>query len=191
MITMFRPALLRCSLVLALSGFAFIPAVVHAQDEDSAKWTRKYKAPPPSSRIEVTILKADNGKPVENAAVIFHPVEGDRDKGSLELKSNEDGKAVIDVIPIGDTVRLQVIAHGFQTYGQDFKVDKGEISMEVRLKRPGAQYSIYKNNGGSAKSGDQSTPPAKESTPPAQSDKGSDGNDKGDSKPDQSQPQSK
>jgi len=185
MVTMFRRILLHCSLALAVSGFAFTPAVVHAQD-DSAKWTRKYKAPPPSSRIEVTILKADSGKPVVNAAVIFHPVEGDRDKGSLELKSNDDGKAIIDVIPVGDTVRLQVIAHGYQTYGQDFKVDKEEMSMEVRLKRPGAQYSIYKDNNGSAKSGDQAAPPAKESAPPAQNDKGS-----GDSKPDQSAPPNK
>ena len=69
--------------------------------------------------------------------MIFHPIEGDKDKGYLELKTNEDGKVVIDVLPIGDTVRMQVIAHGFQTYGQDYKVDKAEMSMEVRMKRPG------------------------------------------------------
>ena len=70
----------------------------------------------------------------------------------MELKTNEDGKAIIDVIPIGDTVRLQVIAKGFQTYGQDYKIDKSDMSMEVRLKRPGEQYSIYKNNNGSGSS---------------------------------------
>ena len=64
----------------------------------------------------------------------------------MELKTNEDGKAMIDVIPIGDTVRLQVIAKGFKTYGQDFKVDKASLTMEVRMKRPGEQYSIYKNH---------------------------------------------
>ena len=42
----------------------------------------------------------------------------------MELKSNEDGKTIIDVLPIGDTVRLQIIAKGFQTYGQDYKIDK-------------------------------------------------------------------
>jgi hypothetical protein len=60
---------------------------------------RKYKAPPPSAHIEVTVLKDFNGKPITNAHVIFHPTEGDRDKGSLEVKTNEDGKAIIDVIP--------------------------------------------------------------------------------------------
>ena len=71
----------------------------------------------------------------------------------MELKTNEDGKAVIDVIPIGDTVRLQIIANGFQTYGRDYKVDKPEMSMEIRMKRPGAQYSVYKNTGTNSGSG--------------------------------------
>jgi 5-hydroxyisourate hydrolase-like protein (transthyretin family) len=168
--TMLRRSLLRISLFLAISGLAVTAIDLHAQD-DSGKWTRKYKTPPASARIEVTILKAANGKPIENAAVIFHPIEGDSDKGALELKTNEDGKAIIDVIPIGDTVRLQVIAHGFQTYGQDYKIDKTEMSMEVRMKRPGQQYSIYKN--GNTANSDKSTAPPKNSAPPAKDDKGS------------------
>ncbi len=71
----------------------------------------------------------------------------------MELKTNEDGKATIDVIPIGDTVRLQVIADGFQTYGQDFKVDKLDIPMEVRLKRPAHQFSLYPNSTANSGSG--------------------------------------
>ena len=151
MLAMLRRSLLRFSLVLAAFGLVLISTGARAQDDSG--WGRKFKVPPPSSRIEVTILKADNGKPIGNAAVIFHPIQGDRNKGSLEVKSNEDGKAVIDVIPIGDTVRLQVIANGFQTYGQDYKIDKAEMKMEVRLKRPGAQYSIYKDKNTSADSG--------------------------------------
>ena len=30
----------------------------------------------------------------------------------MELKSNEDGKALIDVLEIGETVRLQIIVKG-------------------------------------------------------------------------------
>jgi hypothetical protein len=108
---------------------------------------RKYKAPPPTSKIEVTILRDANSKPIENASVIFH-VDGD--KGNMELKSNEDGKSVIDVLPIGSTVRLQVIAKGYQTYGEDFKIDKPEMAFEVKMKRPGEQYSIYKQHDSSA-----------------------------------------
>lgn len=139
-------------LVIALAslGLLLTSFSAHAQTDRRG---RKYKAPPPASRIEVTVLKADNGKPIEHASVIFHPIEGDRDKGGLEIKTNEDGKAMIDVIPIGDTVRLQVIANGFQTYGQDFKVDKDQMTMEVHLNRPVAQYSIYKNNNSGSNNG--------------------------------------
>ena len=152
--------------LVAVIGLSGCSLALFAQD-DSAHG-RKYKAPPPSAHIEVTVLKDFNGKPVTNAHVIFHPTEGDRDKGSLELKTNEDGKAIIDVIPIGDTVTLQVIADGYQTYGQSYKVDKPEMTMEIRMKRPGGQYTIYKNpgpnsgsgSGGSSNSSPNAPPPA-------------------------------
>lgn len=176
MLLMSRRSTLRFSVFLAVAGLVLATAGLHAQDK--SRWTRKYKTPPPSSRIEVTVLKADNGKPVEDAAVIFHPIEGDHDKGALELKTNEDGKAIIDVVPVGDTVRLQVIANGFQTYGQDYKIDKDSMTMEIRLKRPGHQYSIYKNDGATADSGsgsssDKNSGSSKQADPPASSDKSS------------------
>ncbi len=62
----------------------------------------------------------------------------------MELKSNEEGKALIDVLEIGETVRLQIIAKGYQTYGADYPIDKDQFAIEVRMKRPGEQYSIYK-----------------------------------------------
>jgi hypothetical protein len=152
---------------------------------------RKYKAPPSTARIEVTVLRDVNGKPVENAAVIFHPIAGEVSKGNMELKTNEDGKTIIEVLPMGDTVRLQIIAKGFQTYGEDFKVEKAEMALEIRLKRPGEQYSIYKdhdqtNDAGKNPHGDKpTTPPA--GTAPAPKDKPA----QPDSQPSQSQPQPK
>jgi hypothetical protein len=41
-------------------------------------------------------------------------------------------------------MRLQIIAKGFQTYGQDYKIDKSDMTFGIRMKRPGEQYSIYK-----------------------------------------------
>ncbi len=140
-----------CSLVIILTLSSF-PFLLRAQD-DSSSHGRKYKAPPPSAHIEVTVLKDFNSKPIDQAHVIFHPIEGDKDKGALEVKTNEDGKAIIDVIPVGDTVTLQVIANGYQTYGQNYKIDKSEMSMEIRLKRPVPQYSTYKNSNSASNSG--------------------------------------
>jgi hypothetical protein len=139
-----RRAFFRFTLFVA--AFGLIVTLLSASAQDSSRRGRKYKSPPPTARIEVTILRDVNGKPIENAAVVFHPMQGEKDTGNMELKTNEDGKTIIDVLPIGDTVRLQVIAKGFQTYGEDYKVDKAAMAIEIRMKRPGEQYSIYKSH---------------------------------------------
>ena len=115
--------------------------------QDKTRRGRKYKPPPPTAKIEVTVLRDSDSKPIENAAVIFH-VDMEGDKGNMELKTNEDGKSVIDVLPIGSTMRLQIIAKGFKTYGEDFKIDKADMAFGIRMKRPGEQYSIYKDHSG-------------------------------------------
>jgi hypothetical protein len=119
-----------------------------AQDSDAAKRGRKYKAPPPTSHVEVTVLRATTGKPVENAAVIFHPLIDGHDSGNMELKTNDEGKAMLDLLATGSNVRIQIIADGFQTWGEDYKVDKDNVAILVKLKRPTAQYSIYKKGEG-------------------------------------------
>jgi hypothetical protein len=157
MISMLRSSLFRLSIFVAAFGLIALSLAANAQD--SSKRGRKYKSPPPTARIEVNVLRDSNGKPIENAAAIFHLVG---EKGNMELKTNEDGKAVIDVLPVGSSVRLQVIAKGFQTYGEDFKIDKAQVALEVRMKRPGEQYSIYKNHG------DAADPAKQPDAPPAQ-----------------------
>ena len=120
---------------------SLVPAFAFQTD---MKRGRKYVPPPPMMKIDVTVIRASSGKPIPNAAVIFHPMEGDKDKGNMELKTNEEGKAAIDVLIKGSTVRLQVIADGFQTYGEDFQVDTDEKQIVVKMKRPAEQYSVYK-----------------------------------------------
>lgn len=143
--------------------------------QDTTHRGRKYKAPPPTSRVDVTILRNDDGKPIENAAVVFQ-LEGD--KGNMELKTNEDGKTMIDVLPTGSKVVVQVIARGYQTYGADYKIDKPQLAIEVKLKRPGQQYSIYPARDASAD---------KPKSPEAGT--GADSSKQPDSKPDTAQPQ--
>jgi hypothetical protein len=125
------------SVVLLFVGFPLLCAAAGQRNG------RKYTPPPATATIKVTVLRATNGKPIANAAVVFHPMEGDKDKGALELKSDEDGKVTIDVIPVGDTVRLQVIADGWKTYGDDYKIDTNSKEIVVKMKRPGEQYSLY------------------------------------------------
>lgn len=130
---------------LGLIAGVISPGVLRAQDDSAPeKHGRKYKAPPESAHIEVTVLKGFNKKPIMNAAVIFHPIDANgKDEGTLEVKSGPDGKAIIDVIPVGADVRLQVLANGFATHAEDFKVDTTSRTITVSMVRPQAQISAY------------------------------------------------
>ncbi len=163
-----RRSFLLLSVFVAVCGLIALTLVVSAQEK--ANRGRKYRAPAPTARIEVTVLRDGNGKPVENAAVIFHPMEGEKDKGNMELKTNEDGKTIIDVLPIGATVRMQIVMRGFQTYGDDYKIDKANMAIEIRLKRPGEQYSIYEKHDDSLIGG-QTTAQPKDAAPTPATDK--------------------
>ena len=115
-------------LVLLLAG-----AAVAQRDKDDA----------PTSWVNFVVIKDDNGKPVRNAAVIMHPVtKGKQQHGGMELKTDAEGKANFDGAPYGP-LRIQVLAQGFQTYGEDFEIDKPKMEFTIKLKRPQGQYSVY------------------------------------------------
>ena len=153
------------ALLSALLIAALAPAFAYQTD---VKRGRKYVPPPAMATIEVLVIRATTGKPIPNAAVIFHPMQNEKDVGNMELKTTEEGKAVIDVITIGDTLRLQVIANGFQTYGEDYKIDTASKQIVVKMKRPAEQYSIYKDH---SKDGTQAPPADQAAPPPAPADK--------------------
>jgi hypothetical protein len=142
-------ATLFCLLAFSVASFATI--FVRAQSDDDTtpeRHGRKYKAPPATSHIEVTVLKGFNKRPLMNAAVIFHPTKDGVDEGNLEMKTNPDGKAIIDIIPTGSKVTIQVIADGFSTYGADYIVNEANRSIVISLERPKAQVSAYVDNTG-------------------------------------------
>jgi Carboxypeptidase regulatory-like domain len=105
-----------------------------AQDDDEG----------PMSNMRFVVVRDASGKPVKNAAVVLHPVskKGKQSMGGLELKTDDDGKTWIDGIPYG-SLRVQVLAPGFQTFGEDYEITKPETHITVRLKRPTGQYSVY------------------------------------------------
>jgi Carboxypeptidase regulatory-like domain len=97
--------------------------------------------------LNFIILRDYNGKPVRNASVVMHPVEknGKQSKGGLQLKTDADGKASFDGVPYGK-LRVQVLATGFQTFGDDYAIDKPTMEITVKMKRPAGQYSIYEDH---------------------------------------------
>jgi hypothetical protein len=136
-------------LTLALGIVLASTLPIRAQDAP-VKRGRKYKAPPATSHIEVLVLKKFNGKPISNAAVIFDSTLDGKEEGNLEVKTDPDGKATIDVIPTGSTVRVQVIATGFATYADEYIVTEPSRQISVSMLRPQEQLSSYQDNTGKA-----------------------------------------
>ncbi|MFZ0661720.1 MAG: hypothetical protein WAM66_03440 [Acidobacteriaceae bacterium] len=131
-----------CRLIVAAT--LLVPSLLFGQEWGRG---RKYKPPPPTCTITVTVIKATNGKPVENAAVVFHPInKKGKDEGGMELKTDENGEAKLNVIPIGDTLRLQVIATGFQTFGNDYQITADKKAISIKLRHPAQQFSIYQKH---------------------------------------------
>jgi len=111
--------------------FLFLVASVMAQDVDLAL-------------LKFVVVKDLNDKPIRNASVVLHPVgkKGKQERGGLQLKCDANGKAEYDGVPYGK-LRVQVLAQGFQTFGQDYDVDQPVEEITIRMKRPQEQYSIY------------------------------------------------
>jgi hypothetical protein len=103
-------------------------------------------APMTKLRIEV---KDRNGKAVDRASVVVHFVEGrsavklgKKTTTNWEMRTNQEGVAHIPSIPQGK-IRIQVIAKGYQTFGNTFDVDEQEKTIEVKLNPPQPQYSAH------------------------------------------------
>jgi hypothetical protein len=120
-----------------LAMLAMVPGAAAQKDSDDG----------PTSLLNFVVIKDDSGKPVRNASVIMHPVtsHGKQGHGGMELKTDADGKSSFDGIPYGP-LRVQVLAPGFQTYGEDFDINKPKMEFTIKMKRPQNQYSIYEDH---------------------------------------------
>ena len=126
---------MKCSAIFVMAVLLFAGSV-SAQEEQS-------------STLSFMVLRDYNGKPVQNASVILHPVSnrGKQSRGGYQLKTDADGKTSFDGVPYGK-LRVQVLAHGFQTFGEDYDIDQPSTAITIKLKRPTGQYSIYENQPG-------------------------------------------
>ena len=96
--------------------------------------------------IQVTSL---SGRPVDRAGVVVRFVKGrsvtklgKKIITSWEMRTNQEGIAKVPALPQG-TILIQVIAKGYQTFGQTFDVDEKEKTLEVKLNPPQEQYSAH------------------------------------------------
>ena len=103
----------------------------------------------PQTEIRVEV-KDEKGRPVERASVILDFVGshrqvfkfGRREPKHWEIRTNQQGVARFPSIPQGK-IRVQVIAKTYQTFGDAFDIDDEQKTIEVTLKPPQKQYSVY------------------------------------------------
>lgn len=98
-----------------------------------------------TATLSVVVLRETNGKPVRNAEVVLHRLDkyGKAMQEAIELKTHEDGRAEAGGVPFGRW-RVQVIAKGFQTYGNDQDIQQPQLDLTIKLQKPKDQFSIYK-----------------------------------------------
>ncbi len=122
----------RILLVAVLGVFASTASLLHAAEQ---------------TKISV-VVKTQSGRPVDRASVIIRCVDrklvklGKHDCPAYELRTNEQGRAVMPPIPQGK-IRVQVIAKGYQTYGKDYEINEDEKTVEITVNPPQQQYSAH------------------------------------------------
>lgn len=143
----------KISILVVLAMLAMAGTALGQKDKDDE----------PTSFVYFVVVKDDNGKPVRNAAVIMHPVNenGKQGRGGMELKTDLEGKANFDGIPYG-VLRVQVLAHGFQTFGEDYDVKTAKLDITIKLKRPQGQYSVYDDHTKDPNATPKQDPPARD-----------------------------
>jgi hypothetical protein len=129
---------------------ALLAATMAAPNTNAAaqEHGRKWQPPPPTAPITVTVVKSFNNKPFENAGVVFRAVRDGKTDGTLEVKTDPDGNARIDVLDVGSHVFVQVIASGYATAAAEFDLTAEGKQLTLKLQRPKAQVSTYENNDG-------------------------------------------
>jgi hypothetical protein len=115
-----------------LVSLALIPTVVIA-------------AKTPTTQLAIHVMTA-GGRPLDRASVIVKFVSGNikikKLRTTWETKTDQEGYSRIPSIPQGK-IQIQIIAEGYQTFGQLFDVNEDEKTIEIKLNPPQAQYSAH------------------------------------------------
>ena len=98
-----------------------------------------------TTRLTLQVLREADKQPVADAHVVLHfKVEKLlKDKrASWEAKTNRKGVVVLPDVPLG-VAKVQIIARGYQTYGDEHELNKPDQELTILLKPPQKQVSAY------------------------------------------------
>ncbi len=106
------------------------------------------RADAPMTQLNIEV-KTQSGRPIDRASVIVRFLEGrsiaklgKHVRTTFELRTNQEGQVRVPSIPQGK-IRIQVIAKGYQTFGQIFEVKEEEKTIPITLNPPQQQYSAH------------------------------------------------
>jgi hypothetical protein len=133
--------------------------VVEVTAAEFASFSQTFEVHEDKKTIEVKLTSAmtklnvhvttQGGKPIDHADVVVKFVSGRslielgrKITTSWEMRTNQEGVAKVPELPQG-TILIQVIATGYQTFGQTFEVNALAKTIEVKLNSPQEQYSAH------------------------------------------------
>ena len=122
---------MRLYLPVLLAGLLATPTLVHAKKE--------------TTRVEISVQN-ESGEPVGQASVVVKTLKGKRKRkiGEIfQLRTSLQGTAPLPPI-FESAVLVQVIADGYQTFGERFDVVPPQQTLTITLKPPQGQYSVTK-----------------------------------------------
>lgn len=98
-----------------------------------------------TTQLTLQVLRESDKAPVADAHIVVHFTEGRllKDKRTTwETKTNRKGVVTLPSVPLG-SAKVQVIAKGYQTYGNQHELSKPEEELTILLKPPQKQVSAY------------------------------------------------
>ena len=128
---MVRPLGMRRFLALVLALFLVSPVALTAKKQ--------------MSNLRIVVQDAEDN-PVPRASVIVRVLKGKKHKKvgrSYQLRTSQQGTAPLPPLKQG-FVLIQVIASGYQTFGDTIELREPEQTIKVTLKPPQDQHSVHK-----------------------------------------------
>lgn len=132
----------KTSVIAVLAVLLMIPSVLAAQNK-SQEPTNKADAHAGMVRLTILVTGGKEKKPVSNASVyvkFVHKRTLAKDKKiEMDLKTDIRGRCRTPEIPTGMFL-IQVVAPGWNTFGEYYKVDQSKKTIPINLRPPPKWY---------------------------------------------------
>jgi hypothetical protein len=101
--------------------------------------------------VKLVVVDAEKGTPIPRAAITLKFIRGKKmfikkDRAEWDVKTDSKGQVQVPGIPAGK-MRVLIYAKGYQSFGEDFDISGEEQTLNVKLARPGSQYSAHDTPG--------------------------------------------